>query len=219
MERQSSPAEDISHQQRVEVEEEGFIDFRERTQEIAAEAASDCVSLFAAINIVVIFATEADVASFAPSKRVVARVSQQRILTPLTIQKVAAITAGQSYIRHIAAADIAGAVGEGKFTASTDFARVREVEAVIICDPTPLNKNREPDISFIIKTGNAIAPHLQRGTLVVLESTTYPGTTDEDLRAVLEQGSGLTAGVDFNLAFSPEREDPGNPNSLAACRT
>ena len=130
--------------------------------------------------------------------------------------KVAAITAGQSYIRHIAAADIAGAVGEGKFTASTDFARVREVEAVIICVPTPLNKNREPDISYIIKTGHAIAPHLQRGTLVVLESTTYPGTTDEDLRAVLEEGSGLTAGVDFNLAFSPEREDPGNPNSLVA---
>src|SRR5205823_12954994 len=97
-----------------------------------------------------------------------------------------------------------------------DFARIKEVEAVIICVPTPLNKNREPDISYILKTGQAIAPHLQKGTLVVLESTTYPGTTDEDLRATLEEGSGLTAGVDFHLAFSPEREDPANPDSKVA---
>ena len=79
--------------------------------------------------------------------------------------------------------------------------------------PTPLNKNREPDISFIIETGKAIAPHLKKGILVVLESTTYPGTTDEDLRAVLEAGSELKAGTDFHLAFSPEREDPGNAQS------
>src|SRR5256886_7437654 len=87
------------------------------------------------------------------------------------------------------------------------------MEAVIICVPTPLNKNREPDISYILMTGQAIAPHLRKGQLVVLESTTYPGTTDEDLRAVLEKGSGLKAGQDFHLAFSPEREDPGNPES------
>ena len=130
--------------------------------------------------------------------------------------KIEDITAGRSYIHHIPAADIARTVGEGTFTASTEFSRVREVEAVIICVPTPLNKNREPDISYIINTGNAIAPHLQCGTLVVLESTTYPGTTDEDLLAVLEKGSGLKAGIDFNLAFSPEREDPGNPNSKVA---
>ena len=73
---------------------------------------------------------------------------------------------------------------------------------MIICVPTPLNKNREPDISYILETGRAIAPHLHRGILVVLESTTYPGTTDEDLRAVLETGSGLEAGADFHLAFS-----------------
>ena len=84
---------------------------------------------------------------------------------------------------------------------------------MIICVPTPLNKNREPDISYITETGRAIAPHLQKGTLVVLESTTYPGTTDEDLRAVLEAGSKLKAGTDFHLAFSPEREDPGNAQS------
>src|SRR4029077_10573896 len=100
-----------------------------------------------------------------------------------------------------------------KFSASTDFQRIKEVEAVIICVPTPLNKNREPDISFILQTGRSIAPHLQKGTLVVLESTTYPGTTDEDLREVLEAGSGLKAGTDFHLAFSPEREDPGNAAS------
>lgn len=130
--------------------------------------------------------------------------------------KVDAIAEGRSYIRHISATDIAQAVRERGFVASTDFARVREVQAVIICVPTPLNKNREPDISYILNTGIAIAPHLQRGTLVVLESTTYPGTTDEDLRGVLEKGSGLKAGVDFNLAFSPEREDPGNPSSKVA---
>lgn len=84
---------------------------------------------------------------------------------------------------------------------------------MIICVPTPLNKNREPDVSFVLNTGRAIAPHLRVGTLVVLESTTYPGTTDEDLRSVLESGSGLKAGKDFHLAFSPEREDPANPAS------
>src|ERR1041385_5235598 len=107
-------------------------------------------------------------------------------------------------------------VSAGRFSASTEFSKISEVEAVIICVPTPLNKNREPDISFIIQTGKAIAPHLQKGVLVVLESTTYPGTTDEDLRQVLEAGSGLKAGKDFHLAFSPEREDPGNPDSKVA---
>jgi UDP-N-acetyl-D-glucosamine dehydrogenase len=102
------------------------------------------------------------------------------------------------------------------FAASSDFTLIKGVEAVIICVPTPLNKNREPDISYITDTGKAVAPHLQKGTLVVLESTTYPGTTDEDLREVLEKGSGLRAGVDFHLAFSPEREDPGNPSSVVA---
>ena len=82
--------------------------------------------------------------------------------------------------------------------------------------PTPLNKNREPDIGFIIETGKTIAPHLAKGCLVVLESTTYPGTTDEDLLEVLEEGSGMKAGMDFHLAFSPEREDPGNPDSVVA---
>src|SRR5712671_4107129 len=127
--------------------------------------------------------------------------------------KVKALTVGQSYIKHITGEDIADCLASGHFSASTDFSRIKEVEAVIICVPTPLNKNREPDISFILETGRAIAPHLAKGTLVVLESTTYPGTTDENLRAVLEDGSGMKAGSDFHLAFSPEREDPGNDKS------
>lgn len=130
--------------------------------------------------------------------------------------KVEALNAGRSYINHIPSEVISDAVKAGTFAASTDFSRIKEVAATIICVPTPLNKNREPDISFIIETGREIAPHLQKGSLVVLESTTYPGTTDEELRAVLEAGSGLKAGKDFHLAFSPEREDPGNPDSKVA---
>ncbi len=131
-------------------------------------------------------------------------------------KKVDAIHAGNSYIHHIPSEAIQTQVANGRFDASCEFGRVQECSAVVICVPTPLNKNREPDISYILKTGEAIAPHLQRGMLVVLESTTYPGTTDEDLRGVLEKGSGLKAGSDFHLAFSPEREDPGNPNSQVA---
>ncbi len=132
------------------------------------------------------------------------------------LKKVEALNAGRSYIEHIPGETVKQIVAEGRLSASADFARVKDVQAVIICVPTPLNKNREPDISYILKTGKAIAPHLQRGALVSLESTTYPGTTDEDLLAVLEAGSGLKAGVDFHLAFSPEREDPGNPDSKVA---
>ncbi len=131
-------------------------------------------------------------------------------------KKVEALNAGRSYIKHITPESIAEAVSKKTFSASSDFSRVKEVTAVIICVPTPLNKNREPDISYITETGKSLAPHMQKGTLVVLESTTYPGTTDEDLKAVLEAGSGMKAGVDFHLAFSPEREDPGNPSSVVA---
>jgi UDP-N-acetyl-D-glucosamine dehydrogenase len=130
--------------------------------------------------------------------------------------KVAALKEGRSYIKHISADTVAEQVTARRVLATTDFALVKEVQTVIICVPTPLSKNREPDISFILQTGRAIAPHLRAGTLVVLESTTYPGTTDEDLRAVLESGSGMKAGKDFHLAFSPEREDPANPDSKVA---
>ncbi|MGA2854796.1 MAG: nucleotide sugar dehydrogenase [Verrucomicrobiota bacterium] len=130
--------------------------------------------------------------------------------------KVKSLNAGRSYIRNIRSAGVREQMAAGRFSASADFARVREVEAVIICVPTPLNKNREPDISYILNTGKAVAPHLKKGALVVLESTTYPGTTEDELRAVLEAGSGFKAGRDFHLAFSPEREDPGNPDSRVA---
>jgi UDP-N-acetyl-D-glucosamine dehydrogenase len=213
-------------------------------------------------------------------------------------KKVELLNNGQSYIKHVSEAAIQEMVDGGKFSATTDFGRIKEVEAVIICVPTPLNKNREPDLSFVLETGRAIAPYLKSaeadleigdgrskmedgrsklgGTspisklptansqplkkLIVLESTTYPGTTDEELRAVLEENSPLAentetlkaemlkekpddgrrttedgherlqanselpatnfrtpqrmrAGVDFHLAFSPEREDPGNNQS------
>jgi len=127
--------------------------------------------------------------------------------------KVDLLNNGQSYIKHIEQAAIAELLSSGKFSASTDFSLIKGVEAVIICVPTPLNKNREPDLSFIMQTGRSIAPHLAKGALVVLESTTYPGTTDTDLRSVLEAGSGMNAGADFHLAFSPEREDPANEQS------
>lgn len=130
--------------------------------------------------------------------------------------KVSAITRGESYIKHIDGNALRELVASKKLEASADFARVREVEAVIICVPTPLSKYREPDLSYVLSTGRAIGPYLQKGTLVVLESTTFPGTTDGELRAVLEETSGLTAGVDFHLAFSPEREDPANPSSHVA---
>ena len=135
--------------------------------------------------------------------------------------KIRNINAGKSYIRHIGAEDLGIQVKAGRFSASSDFSRIKDCEAVVICVPTPLNKNREPDISYILKTGEVVAPflksaHGEKPKLVVLESTTYPGTTDKDLRQVLEKGSGLTAGKDFHLAFSPEREDPGNPESKVA---
>src|SRR5213596_316162 len=130
--------------------------------------------------------------------------------------KVDHVNRGQSYIKHIAAKTIGEVLKARRLSASTDFSRIHEADAVIICVPTPLSKNREPDISFILETGRKVAPHLQKGVLVVLESTTYPGTTEEDLRGVIEQNSKLKAGVDFHLAFSPEREDPGNPHSVVA---
>ena len=130
--------------------------------------------------------------------------------------KVDHLKRGRSYIKHITDAAMQEQVSSGRLDATTDFAIAATVDAIIICVPTPLNKNREPDISYIVETGRALAPHLRKGVLVALESSTYPGTTDEDLLRVLEAGSGLKAGVDFHLAFSPEREDPGNPQSVVA---
>jgi UDP-N-acetyl-D-glucosamine dehydrogenase len=122
--------------------------------------------------------------------------------------KVAALNAGKSYIEHIPADRIAHA-RSSKFEATTDFARAAQADALILCVPTPLNKHREPDISFIIGTIESLAPYLRKGQIVSLESTTYPGTTEEELLPRME-ARGLTVGKDAFLVFSPEREDPGN---------
>jgi UDP-N-acetyl-D-glucosamine dehydrogenase len=123
--------------------------------------------------------------------------------------KIAALNRGESYIKHIGASRVAAAAAGGRFEATTDFSRLAEPDAVFICVPTPLGRHREPDNSFIHATARELAKHLRKGQLVVLESTTYPGTTDEEVLPILES-SGLRCPDDFLLAFSPEREDPGN---------
>lgn len=128
--------------------------------------------------------------------------------------KASTLNAGESYIKHVAATRIKAAVGAGRFSATSDFGVAAGAGAVLICVPTPLTVNRVPDLSYVESTARSLAPYVRRGQLVVLESTTYPGTTDEVVRPILETGSGLVAGRDFHLAFSPEREDPGNSTSL-----
>jgi UDP-N-acetyl-D-glucosamine dehydrogenase len=134
--------------------------------------------------------------------------------------KITKLNAGQSYIQHISADKIKQHVQGKRFDATTDFTRLREMDAVLICVPTPLDERREPDLSYVEKTAQSIAPNLQRNQLIVLESTTYPGTTEELVLPILEKG-GLkcplargagseNVATDFYLAFSPEREDPGN---------
>jgi len=130
--------------------------------------------------------------------------------------KIEAFNRGESYIKHIPGSELEQHIVAGKIEATTEFFRVNELEAILICVPTPLGEHREPDLSFVRSTGEAIAPHIAKGTLVVLESTTYPGTTEEVLRPILEKGSGMVAGEGFYLAYSPEREDPGNPDSRVA---
>ncbi len=125
-------------------------------------------------------------------------------------KKVDALTRGESYIKHIGSARVAASVARGRFTATTDFDGIRDCDAVLICVPTPLGQHREPDLSYVHDSAREIAKRLRPGQLVVLESTTYPGTTDEEVQPILE-ATGLKCPADFLLAFSPEREDPGNP--------
>ncbi|GEJ57623.1 nucleotide sugar dehydrogenase [Anaeromyxobacter diazotrophicus] len=122
--------------------------------------------------------------------------------------KVQAIARGESYIKHIGPERVSGAVASGRYEATTDFSRLRACDAVLICVPTPLGTHREPDNSYIHSTAREIAKRLRYGQLVVLESTTYPGTTDTEVKGILEE-SGLQCSKEFLLAFSPEREDPG----------
>jgi UDP-N-acetyl-D-glucosamine dehydrogenase len=124
--------------------------------------------------------------------------------------KVAKLNGGRSYIEHIPSRQVEQARAAG-FEASTDFGRVAEADALIICVPTPLNAYREPDLSFVLNTTDALLPHMRAGQIVSLESTTYPGTTEEELQPRIES-RGFTVGHDVFLVFSPEREDPGNPD-------
>ncbi len=124
--------------------------------------------------------------------------------------KVDLLNAGKSYIEHIPSARIAKASSSG-FEATTDFSRATECDALILCVPTPLNRYREPDMSFVINTTNSLKPYFREGQVISLESTTYPGTTEEELLPRVSDG-GLNVGEDIFLVYSPEREDPGNPN-------
>ncbi len=123
--------------------------------------------------------------------------------------KVDRLNAGGSYIKHIAAENIARLREKNQLEATGDFSRLDDVDAIILCVPTPLTRQREPDLTYIVRTTEVIAARLRRGHLIVLESTTYPGTTREIMRPILER-TGLVSGRDFFLAYSPEREDPGN---------
>ncbi len=126
--------------------------------------------------------------------------------------KVEALSAGHSYLLHIPSEPIAAAARAKQLLATTDFDGLAQQDAILICVPTPLTKQREPDMRYVRDTAEAVGKRLRRGQLVVLESTTYPGTTDELVREALESKSGLALGEDYLLAFSPEREDPGNPS-------
>src|SRR5262245_3133789 len=128
----------------------------------------------------------------------------------LDARKIEAIEQGRSYIPDVPIADLQSLKSAGKIDATTDFSIVADLDTINICVPTPLRKTKDPDMSYIVSAVEAIAKHLHKGMLIVLESTTYPGTTDEVVQPLLE-ATGLKAGVDFFLAFSPERVDPGNP--------
>ncbi len=125
-------------------------------------------------------------------------------------KKVDLLNKGQSYIKHIADVRIATVVKSKLFGATSDFSRIQEVDCILICVPTPLTRYREPDLSYIKNTSETLAKYLRKGQLIVLESSTFPGTTEEVMKPILEK-SGLKGDVDFWVAFSPEREDPNNP--------
>ena len=126
-------------------------------------------------------------------------------------EKIDTIEKNQSYIKHIGDDAIKEMRADGLLSVTNDFSKIADVDVIIICVPTPLSKHREPDLGPVLDTGKSIFPHLQKGQMVILESSTYPGTTDTELASVLEQ-SGLKKDLDFFLAYSPEREDPGNQN-------
>lgn len=125
-------------------------------------------------------------------------------------EKVDMVNAGKNYIGDVVDDDLSDLVKNGMLSATTDFSFIKDVDFVAICVPTPLDTHQQPDISYVKASSEAISKHLRKGTMVVLESSTYPGTTEELVRPLLEEGSGLVCGTDFYLGFSPERVDPGN---------
>ncbi|MFT5144102.1 MAG: UDP-N-acetyl-D-glucosamine dehydrogenase, partial [Thalassolituus oleivorans] len=126
--------------------------------------------------------------------------------------KIEHLGSGTSYIRHFSEDRMSDLAKSERCTATTDFNRISEADAVLLCVPTPLDSHREPDMSYVERTVEAIGPHLRSGQIVILESTTYPGTTREVIVPSCERLSGLSSGSDFFVAYSPEREDPGNPS-------
>ncbi|KRE04307.1 UDP-N-acetyl-D-glucosamine dehydrogenase [Bosea sp. Root381] len=146
-----------------------------------------------------------------PLALAVARANLTVVGFDINAARVREINSGHPGIKHIAAADLVSAIYAGRFSATDDFSRLHEPDGLVICVPTPLTRNREPDLSFVTQTAEVIAKQLRRGQFVALESTTYPGTTEEVIRPILER-TGLKSGADFYLAYSPEREDPGNPH-------
>jgi len=134
----------------------------------------------------------------------------------IDLEKIELLSQGKSYIKHIPYENIRILSQDGNFRGSTDFSLVKELDCILICVPTPLKKEREPDMSYILSTARQIAPHIVEGQLIVLESTTYPGTTREILVPELDAGSGLKVDQDYHVAYSPEREDPNNKNYTTA---
>ncbi len=139
-----------------------------------------------------------------------ARAGFKTIGFDIQTSKVEMVNAGHNYIGDVVDTDLADLVKSGRLSATSDFSFVKDVDFIAICVPTPLDKHQEPDIRYVRDSAIAISKYLRAGTMVVLESTTYPGTTEELLRPILEEGSGLICGKDFYLGFSPERVDPGN---------
>src|SRR5690348_2285229 len=143
-----------------------------------------------------------------PLAHVFAEAGRRVVLVDVSAERVDAINRGESYIEDVPGETLRQLVADG-LSATTDYDVLRNVDAILIALPTPLSKQREPDLSIVLGAVEQIAPRLRRGHLVVLESTTYPGTTREKVLPLLEAGSGMVAGSDFHLAFSPERVDPG----------
>ncbi len=144
-----------------------------------------------------------------PHAQTFAEAGKRVVVVDVVDEMVNAINRGESHIQDVPSERLKPLVDSGAITATTDAAVVRDADAIVIAVPTPLSPQREPDVSYIERAAREIAPHLRKGHLVVLESTTYPGTTRDVLRPILEEGSGLRAGTDFHLAFAPERVDPG----------